>query len=254
MQKRRLGQTDIEVSVLGLGTVKFGRNEGVKYPQHFTLPRDDEIKNLLSASLEVGINLLDTAPAYGSSEARLGKLLKTNRSKWVICTKVGERFEKGRSEFDFTEAGMIKSVEESLKKLQTDYLDILLIHSSGDDIKIIEEDRVFDTLMKLKALGKIRAYGFSSKTIVGGLRALSVGDVVMVTHNLASQAEQEVIDEARRTQKGIFIKKAFNSGHLDAKTSLQFALQTQGVTSVIIGTINPLHLKENAQVALAIES
>ena len=83
MEKRQLGQTGIEMSVLGLGTVKFGRNEGVKYPESFDIPDDAALADLLSIAKDLGINTLDTAPAYGTSEERLGGLLK------------GQRIEKG---------------------------------------------------------------------------------------------------------------------------------------------------------------
>jgi aryl-alcohol dehydrogenase-like predicted oxidoreductase len=178
LQKRLVGSTDIEVSAIGLGTVKFGRQEGVKYPLPFQLPSDQEIKKLLSVAMELGINLLDTAPAYGLSEERLGKC-------WVLCTKAGEEFTDGHSTYDFSKQAITQCVERSLKRLHTDYLDILLIHSNGDDERIIEEDNVFETLAQLKASGKIRAYGMSTKTIRGGLLTIDHADVAMVTYNHA---------------------------------------------------------------------
>jgi len=92
--KRQLGQTGLAVSCLGLGTVKIGRNQEVKYPISFPLPRDNDVSDLLATAKDLGINLLDTAPAYGSSEQRLGRLLR-DRDDWVICTKVGEEFTGG---------------------------------------------------------------------------------------------------------------------------------------------------------------
>ena len=76
MPRRRLGRTGIEVGVLGLGTVKFGRDQGLKYPRGFTIPDDRAVRALLDLARDLGINLLDTAPAYGDSEARLGRLLR----------------------------------------------------------------------------------------------------------------------------------------------------------------------------------
>src|SRR5690606_15619655 len=86
---RPLGQTGLTVSALGLGTVKFGRNTGVKYPRSFELPDRSAAANLLSLARDLGINLLDTAPAYGESEERLGELLQGQRQDWLICTKAG---------------------------------------------------------------------------------------------------------------------------------------------------------------------
>jgi aryl-alcohol dehydrogenase-like predicted oxidoreductase len=79
MRLRPLKGTDLKVSPVGLGTVKFGRNEGVKYPTSFDIPDMDELSNLLALAKEIGINTLDTAPAYGLSEERLGELLKGQR-------------------------------------------------------------------------------------------------------------------------------------------------------------------------------
>lgn len=248
MQKRRIGNTDIVVSALGLGTVKFGRNQGVKYPAAFQLPTDAEIKNLLALAHDLEINLLDTAPAYGVSEERIGKCLAGNRQAWVISTKAGEEFINGQSHYDFSASAITNSVERSLQRLGTDYLDIVLIHSNGDDERIIKEDNVFATLALLKSAGKIRSYGMSTKTVQGGLLSVDNADVVMVTYNCEATDDREVIQYAHQKQKGIFIKKAFASGHLhDNKQALRFVLQEPGVSSVVIGTINAEHLRENAE-------
>ena len=87
---RPLGRTGLQVSALGLGTVKLGRNQDVKYPRAFELPDDRSAAALLDRARGLGINLLDTAPAYGSSEERLGGLLAGQREHWIICSKVGE--------------------------------------------------------------------------------------------------------------------------------------------------------------------
>jgi aryl-alcohol dehydrogenase-like predicted oxidoreductase len=255
MKKRAL-TTALQVSPLGLGTVKFGRNQKVHYPASFTLPTDKEILTLLDQAQAGGINLLDTAPAYGESEIRLGKLLQGSRHQWVISTKAGEEFDQGESYYSFSRDSIIKSVERSLQRLHTDYLDIVLIHSNGDDMRIIEQDEVFITLADLQKAGKIRAYGMSTKTVEGGLRTIDASDVAMVTYNPAQTLEKPVINYAYQQKKGIFIKKAFASGHLDRiaavnedpiKSALQFIFAEPGVTSVILGTINPEHLAQNLQ-------
>src|ERR1700722_19228645 len=84
IQKTQLGNTNISVSRIGLGTVKFGRNQKINYPTPFSLPSDKEILALLNCAQELGINVLDTAPAYGSSEERLGNLLNGQRSDWIL--------------------------------------------------------------------------------------------------------------------------------------------------------------------------
>src|SRR6187551_1536728 len=101
LPKRPLGSTGFQVSVLGLGTVKFGRNQKIKYPT-FELPTDRAICQLLDDAQRYGINLLDTAPAYGIAEERLGALLGTRHSEFIIITKCGEEFVNGQSNYDFS--------------------------------------------------------------------------------------------------------------------------------------------------------
>lgn len=256
---RHIGNTNIKVSAVGLGTVKFGRNQKVHYPQAFVLPSDQELKDLLHQAQENGVNLLDTAPAYGHSEERLGKLLQGERQQWVISTKVGEEFIDGESRFDFSKAAVCQSIERSLRRLHTDYVDLVLVHSNGEDIRIIEQEGVFETLAELKRAGVLRAYGMSTKTVEGGLRTVEMADVAMVTYNPHQVAEKPVITLAHQQNKGIFIKKALASGHLDklssnrvedpVKVALRFIFQEPGVSSVILGTINSDHLQHNVRCA-----
>ena len=253
LEKRKLGRSQIDVSVLGLGTVKFGRNQAVKYPSAFSLPSDQEILELLDHARSLGVNLLDTAPAYGSSEQRLGRLL-TDRQDWVICTKVGEEFIHGKSFYNFSGTHVRYSIERSLQNLNTDYLDIVLVHSDGRDMYIIESTDCLPTLMDLKEKGLIRAVGMSTKTVDGGLKAVELTDLVMATYNPSSTDDAEVIRYANSLNKGVLIKKAFNSGHVrgsgenSIENSLKFALSPAGVSSVIVGTINPEHLRENVEI------
>jgi aryl-alcohol dehydrogenase-like predicted oxidoreductase len=253
---RPLGSTGLSVSPLGLGTVKLGRDQGVKYPSGFTIPDDQQALQLLGLARELGINLLDTAPAYGTSEERLGPLLRGQRQDWVIVSKVGEEFDNGLSHFDFSAAHTRRSVERSLKRLETDYIDLILVHSNGDDLSILREEDVYQTLAELKQAGLIRGFGFSGKTVEGGLLALERGDCAMVTYNLGEQQERPVLDYAARHAKGVLIKKALASGHvcLDSgidpvRASFELIFAHPGVGSAIVGTINPLHLAHNVAVA-----
>lgn len=255
LAKRPLGSTGIDVSSLGLGTVKFGRNQEVKYPTGFSLPVDRAIESLLDVARESGINLLDTAPAYGSSEQRIGRLLR-DRYQWVICTKVGEEFTTGKSFFDFSAEHTRRSIERSLRDMKTDYLDIVLIHSDGDDLKILEQTDCLTTLLKMQEKGQIRAIGMSTKTVEGGLRAVERLDLVMATYNPSYTDDAPVIEAARAANKGILIKKALNSGHdalgtpNETANSLRTVLAIPGVSSAIVGTINLEHLRDNLKAAI----
>ena len=249
---RPLGSTGLHVSPLGLGTVKLGRDQGVKYPNGFSIPDDAQALRLLALARELGINLIDTAPAYGLSEERLGTLLAGQREDWVIVSKVGEEFEHGRSHFDFSAAHTRFSVERSLQRLRTDRIEMVLVHSDGDDQRILQDEGVYQTLAELKQEGKILAYGLSGKTPEGGLLALETGDCAMVTYNLNDQRERPVIDYAATHGKAILVKKALASGHLclepgvdPARRSFELVFSHPGVDAAIIGTINPQHLADN---------
>ncbi|MGD9659635.1 MAG: aldo/keto reductase [Porticoccaceae bacterium] len=257
LPKRALGATGLNLSIVGLGTVKLGRNQGVKYPRAFDIPDDRQAANLLALAADLGINLLDTAPAYGNSEERLGKLLAGQRERWLICTKVGEEFCGGQSSYDFSPRHTRLSVERSLKRLAFEYLDIVLVHSDGNDLDIINDIGTLETLASLKAEGKIRAYGMSTKTVAGGLLAAEKSDCVMVTWNRDYNDDVPVIDYCHQHQKGVLIKKALASGHLastPAGDSLQMIFKHPGVTSAIIGTINPDHLRANVAAANPVTS
>lgn len=248
---REIGQTGIHVSPLGLGTVKLGRNTDVKYPAAFELPSDEAAGVLLGRALELGINLLDTAPAYGTAEARLGTLI--NRGDWIISTKVGEHYENGVSTFDFSREATRASVHRSLQRLRTDYLDIVLVHSDGNDEAVIGQTDVLETLQRMQTEGKLRAFGISTKTVSGGLLGAEVSDVVMVAYSAADESQRPVLDRAFELGKGVLVKKGLASGHAkDPAAALQFALAGPAVSSAVIGTINPAHLDANVSAAKAV--
>jgi aryl-alcohol dehydrogenase-like predicted oxidoreductase len=254
VELRTLGATGIKVSPLGLGTVKIGRDQQVKYPTDFSIPDDKAVRELFELAWDLGINTLDTAPAYGNSEERLGKLLQ-NRHDWVIVGKVGEIFENGESKFDFTASYTRMSVERSLRRLRRDHIDMVLVHSHGDDMSIIKNEAVCDTLQELQHEGKIAAVGMSTKTVEGGLWCVEHLDVVMATYNQTYIDELPVLQRAAELNKGVVIKKGLQSGHADSaaggggvEEALRFVFAQPAVHSVMVGTINPQHLRENVAI------
>ncbi len=254
MELRPLGASGITVSVLGLGTVKLGRDQKVKYPHGFKIPNDAAVRDLLALTRDLGINFIDTAPAYGNSEERLGQLMDSSND-WVIMTKVGEIFEHGKSSFDFSAAHTRMSVVRSLKRLKRDSLDMVLVHSDGNDMHIIENEGVLPELQKLKEEGLLRAYGMSTKTTEGGLWIVENTDVVMATLNLSDDHDLPVSARAHELNKGVVIKKGLQSGHADkaaggsgVEQAFEYIFSHAGITSMIVGTINPDHLRENVAV------
>jgi aryl-alcohol dehydrogenase-like predicted oxidoreductase len=249
---RPLGKTGINVSPLGLGTVKFGRTEKVKYPTPFDLPNDKALAGLLDEAKSLGINLIDTAPSYGIAEERLGKILKGQRADWVIAGKAGEQFNGGVSHYDFSADGIRASVENSLRALQTDYLDVLLLHATAGDEGLCKDDALLKTLSDLKSSGKIRAVGLSSYSVEAGLIGAEIFDVLMVGYNLGWRAEEPVINKCAAHTCGVLVKKAFNSGNAVHGTDTDVISDTfkllfshSAIASAIVGTINPDHLREN---------
>lgn len=257
MDLRPLPGTPLRVSPLGLGTVKLGRDRGVKYPQPVRIPGDDEALALLRLARDLGINLIDTAPAYGTSEERLGRLLRGWRDEWVIVTKAGEEFDGRASHFDFSPRAIRASVERSLTRLHTDRLDVVLLHSAGDDAALFVPGGALDALRDLQREGKVLAVGASTKTPAGGVRAAELGDVVMLALNAAAPDDRPAIAAAHARGAGVLIKKGLASGHAVSGAAgpralddaMRLVLTEPGVTSVIVGTTNPAHLRDNVEAA-----
>jgi aryl-alcohol dehydrogenase-like predicted oxidoreductase len=256
MLTRPLGRTGLAVSPIGLGTVKLGRTAGLKYAAPARLPTDDEALALLRRAHQLGVNLIDTAPAYGVSEQRLGELLPqvAPREHWVICTKVGEVFDPATaaSTYDFSPAHIRASVESSLRALRVQHLDMVLLHfrSSDDlDVRTLAHHQASHTLRDLQRAGLVRAIGASTGTTEGARLACAQCDVVMLT--LSADAggtltgDTPSLEEARRAGAGVLIKKPLGSGRAaDPCATVRALLRAPGVHSAVVGTTNPAHLAQ----------
>ena len=256
---RPFGSTGFQVSPIGLGTVKIGRNQKVKYAP-YPLPSDEEVIALLETATECGINLIDTAPAYGIAEERLGKLLGNLREQFHIFTKVGEIFREGTSHYDFSRAAVEASITESLRRLRTDRLESVLLHCDSSDVATILHSPALDVLAERKRQGDILSYGISTMTLEGGLLAAERADAVMVAFNAGYDAEKPAIEAAAARGKGILIKKGLLSGNLGSlpvrmnplEQCIQAVLELPGKPVLVAGTLSPKHLRQNADLAAAI--
>ena len=246
MLKRSLGNTGLDVSPLGLGTVKFGRNTGVRYPRDYDLPSDSQIADLLATAQRRGVNLLDTAPAYGTSEARLGEAIEGQRDAWVVCTKAGEAYDGTASHHDFSEDHILRSVDRSLSRLRTDILDIVLLHSDGRAVDEIEHAGAFRALTRLRREGVIRVIGFSGKSSADAEAAMPGSDVLMCTINRTYRDEVGVARKAAQRRVGVLVKKPLARGFEGGAETIAEIAKLVGVTSVVVGTLSPDHLAENA--------
>lgn len=150
MQYRRLGKTGLNVSAISLGAWALGGGYDWGGTSFQT------VQETVSAALDLGINLIDTAPIYGESEALLGRALKGRRSKVLLSTKCGLVKNGSWTDHDLRPKTIIAQLENSLQLLRTDYIDIYLIHYL--DPRVPWQDAL-DTLVKLQAQGKIRHIG-----------------------------------------------------------------------------------------------
>jgi len=249
MEPRSLGESGLLLSPIGFGAFKIGRNEGVKYPSGYDLPDDAAVDKLLNAVLDAGINYIDTAPAYGISEERIGRSIAHRRSEYVLSTKVGETFEKGRSCYDFSAIAVRDSVERSLRRLRTDVLDIVFVHAPRDDLAILDDTDVADTLVALRERGLIRAIGFSGKTVGAAERTLGWADALMIEYHLEDRSHEELIRRAASNGVGVLVKKGLASGRLPAERAVRFVLGNPGVTSMVVGSLTMKHMLANIRSA-----
>lgn len=245
MVPRPLGRrTGLNVSSVGLGTTKLGRNTDVKYPNPFVIPPNEQLRELLETALSLGVNLIDTAPAYGESEQRLGPFVEANRDRLVLCTKCGERYESGRSIFDFSASALVASAEQSLQRLKTDHIDILLLHSNGQDVQILTQTDALEALCRLKKSGKVRAIGISAKTQEGILEACRTLDVVMAPFSQKDPSRAEALRKAHEAGLGVLAIKGLYGGYLKARPAIEFVLRQPFIHTPVLGTIDPAHLRE----------
>jgi len=190
LERRRLGRTGFMVTVLGLGGAWLG---------HTREGYDEEraIKAVLRA-LELGINLIDTSGDYGPSERFIGLALEEwyrrggRREELIICSKTDHRVDK---EGNYSAESTRKSLENSLKLLKTDYLDIYLIHDPDEVDTLLRPGAAWDTLKALKKEGIIRAMGLGARPHEFHRRLIETGDLdVSLTfgdYNLLNQSAAE---------------------------------------------------------------
>jgi aryl-alcohol dehydrogenase-like predicted oxidoreductase len=246
---RRLGTAGPLVSPIGFGAFKIGRNQKTKYGQPYELPSEAEVSRLLNGLLDLGITYFDTAPAYGLSEERLGRAIAHRRREFTLSTKVGETFENGESTYDFSQPAISAGVARSLRRLQTDVLDAVLLHSPGDDLAILDQTDAVPTLIRLRESGAVKAIGLSAKTPQGARAALEWADCVMVEYHLHDRSHEAAIAAVAEHGIGVVVKKGLSAGHLSADEAIRFVLANPGVSTMVVGSLSLEHMRVNLQVA-----
>ena len=150
MQYRNLGNSNLQVSALCLGTMMFGDQTD-----------RDEAARIVADARAQGVNYIDTADVYtkGASETMVGELLKGQRHDWVLATKLGNRMSERPNEGHYSRAWMLHEVAASLARLQTDYVDILYLHRDYNGMNLEEPLRALDAMLRA---GQIRYWGVSN--------------------------------------------------------------------------------------------
>ncbi len=216
MNKRVLGNTGIEVSEIAFGGVEIGMPYGIGINGEEDMLVEKDAIDLLHLALDKGINFFDTARMYGKSEERMGKAFKDCRNRVVIASKCRHfRTDDGLLP---DEAGIRKlirdSLQESLKALQTDYIDIYMLHQA--DTEILKRGDIAEEMDKLKQNGVVRAIGVSTYSIAETKMAIESGvwNVVQLPFNLLDQRQFELFDLAFRYGVGIVIRSVLMKGLL----------------------------------------
>lgn len=256
--RRPYGLTGIEVSVLGLGAAQLG---------------DHAVPEAIAASLldmaqDAGVNLIDTAPSYGESEARLGRALRGRRKRFVLSTKLGYGV-PGTG--DWTGPCIAGGIERALQRLNTDVIDLVHLHSCPGEVAT--RDDILQALADAKTAGKVRAIAYSGENadLLQAARSARF-DGLMASLNLF---DQRVVDELLAgNTRGFIAKRALANapwryaqlpvgdycepywrrlqtmqlapadGMPWGELALRFVLAQPGVSALIVGTAQPAHWED----------
>lgn len=211
MRKRKLGSTGLEVSEVAFGAWQLGNDDSWG-------GMDDKTANrLVNEALDGGINLFDTAPNYADtkSERLLGEILRGKRDDVVLVSKFGHRPDGPK---EFSVEWFWPSLEASLKRLQTDYLDVLLLHNPGFDM-YEGSDPLWEAMDKAREQGKIRHYGASldfAEEITACLKNTK-SEVLEILFNIFHQDVRSAFSLVRERDAGTIVKVPLDSGWLTGR-------------------------------------
>jgi aryl-alcohol dehydrogenase-like predicted oxidoreductase len=208
MEYRILGKSDLKISRLGFGSMSLDADN----PQN---------ERLLHQALERGINYFDTADLYqqGGNESILGRAFKGKRDRIVLATKVGNQWRSDGSGWDWNPSRkyIVEAVEESLKRLQTDYIDLYQLHGGTLEDPV---DEIIETMEALQKSGKIRYYGISSirpNVIRAYTQRSSIISVMMQFSLLDRRPEEEMLSYLHEHRIGVLARGSIAKGLLISK-------------------------------------
>lgn len=262
MQKRKLGRTGLAVSPIAVGGAAFTYVHRAKGWDPLSDDGRKVVHSTLNAALDRGINYIDTAPAYGNghSEILIGEVMKTRRKDCVLASKVW---------YELDHKGVIDSVHDSLKRLQTDYIDILQIHGrmySPAEVEHIQNGGPLDALLELRQAGKIGHIGITTEepwTVIPFLAHEAI-EVYQIAYNIIYQAAaRHFLIEAAKLNAGVVSMRTMTSGifqreasflapewqaaHDLYEVSLKFVLSDSRVHAGIVGMRWPEEVEQNVR-------
>ena len=214
---RPLGKTGLLVSEIGFGALEIGRDWAAdvnKNPSHLT---EQEASNVLNGLLDLGVNFIDTAPAYWYSEEYIGKAISHRRKEFVLATKVGEHCDEKGSIYDYSGSATKHFIDTSLQRLRTDYIDLIQIHSAS--IEVLERGETLSAMSEARQAGKVLHIGMT-EGVKECIRGLEIGgyETVQFPYNLLNiEAEEKLLPLIREKRAGSIIMRGLAGGKLSEK-------------------------------------
>jgi len=213
MAYRTLGRTGLRVSDIGFGAMTIGG-------EVFGATDDGESIRAVNRFLDLGMNFIDTADSYGRghSEELLAQVLKTRRKEVILATKGGNQFTERPGLRNFDPDYITLALEQSLKRLQIDTIDLYQLHNPTAEV--MRRGEIFERLERFKREGKIRFYGVSVATTADGIVAVETGkaDTIQVVYNILHQdPEERLLPLAQTENVGIIVRVPLERGILSGR-------------------------------------